>query len=318
LSPSETVATLQGGGTACISTEGSSSSSCRLSPESLRFPGEDGGRSLNELAVKDLEATLQLLAERAQYITGASGAAIALREGEEMVCRASSGPSAPALGTRAKISSGLCGESVRTQQILCCNDVTSDARVDQESCKAIGIAAVLVMPLLRQGRVIGVFELLSGRAQAFEERDILALERLGHMIQTAIDHAEAASKAPAGSATAVAANTQGLSAAPQARQGTFAGTPKEPESGQRKIRHCNVCGFPVSDGQTLCLDCRNSQGPGKLVAGPVVEKRPALTISSEPQLEMRGGPEEWWQSHKYLIGTVLAAAIMVTAVIFLR
>src|ERR1019366_9113265 len=56
-----------------------------------RFPAEDGGRSLAEMAHADLDAVLQLLAERAQYITGATGAAIALRRGEhnDMLCRAS-------------------------------------------------------------------------------------------------------------------------------------------------------------------------------------------------------------------------------------
>ena len=44
-------------------------------------PGENGGRSLAEMAHRDLDAALQLLAERAQYITAASGAAIALRRG---------------------------------------------------------------------------------------------------------------------------------------------------------------------------------------------------------------------------------------------
>jgi hypothetical protein len=59
--------------------------------DDVRFPAEDGGKSLAELAERDLTATLQLLAERAQYITGATGAAIALRDHEEMVCRASAG-----------------------------------------------------------------------------------------------------------------------------------------------------------------------------------------------------------------------------------
>ena len=48
-------------------------------PIPTEFPGEDGGRSLAEVAQRDLDAALQLLADRAQYITGASGAAIALR-----------------------------------------------------------------------------------------------------------------------------------------------------------------------------------------------------------------------------------------------
>src|SRR6185369_3797728 len=40
--------------------------------------------------------------------------------------------------------------------------------------------------------VNGVFELLSDRPAAFEERDISALERLGEMVQTALEHATAA------------------------------------------------------------------------------------------------------------------------------
>ena len=64
----------------------------------MRFPGEYGGKSLAEMAQRDLKVALQLLAERAQYITGASGAAIALREDEELICRARAGPSAPGAG----------------------------------------------------------------------------------------------------------------------------------------------------------------------------------------------------------------------------
>ena len=60
-------------------------------PAKVQFPGEDGGRSLAKMAQSDLDAALQLLAERAHYITGATGAAIALRDGEEVVCRASAG-----------------------------------------------------------------------------------------------------------------------------------------------------------------------------------------------------------------------------------
>src|SRR5262249_32088261 len=80
--------------------------------EPLRFPSEDGGRSLQEMAQRDLDAALQLLAERAQYITGASGAAIALGDADGMVCRASSGPSAPKVGSTLQANSGLSGESV--------------------------------------------------------------------------------------------------------------------------------------------------------------------------------------------------------------
>src|SRR5215831_9537706 len=89
-------------------------------PEDLRFPAEDGGKSLAAMAERDLGATLQLLAERAQYITGATGAAIAVIDHDEMVCKASAGVSTPEIGARLQMDSGLSGESIRTKETLRC------------------------------------------------------------------------------------------------------------------------------------------------------------------------------------------------------
>jgi putative methionine-R-sulfoxide reductase with GAF domain len=158
-------------------------------PGDMRFPGEDGGKSLAEMAQKDLTATLQLLAERTQYITGATGAAIALRDREQMVCRASAGTSAPEVGAQLQVNSGLSGESIRTRQTLRCDDAGTDPRVNRESCEALGIASVVVMPLLQGNEVVGVFELFSDKTNIFEARDITALERMGSMVFIALEHA---------------------------------------------------------------------------------------------------------------------------------
>ncbi len=164
-----------------------------------RFPGEDGGQSLAKMAQIDLDAALQLLAERAQYITGASGAAIALRRGEhaDMLCRASAGSNAPELGALLSMEYGLSGESVRTRQALRCNDTEVDPRVNREGCRQLGIASVVVMPIVSEQQVIGVFELFSGQPRAFEERDLSALQRLSEMVETAVRHAVAAQSMPA-------------------------------------------------------------------------------------------------------------------------
>jgi GAF domain len=170
------------------------------SPETgSRFPGEDGGRSLAEMANSDLDAALQLLAERAQYITGASGAAIALRRGEhnDMLCRASAGSNAPELGALLSTEYGLSGESVRTRQVLLCDDAERDLRVNREACRQLGIASVVVMPIEADEQVLGVFELLSGKPRAFDERDLSALRRLSEMVETAVGHAVAAQTMPA-------------------------------------------------------------------------------------------------------------------------
>ena len=126
----------------------------------MRFPGEDGGRSLAEMAQRDLDAALQLLADRAQYITGASGAAIALRRNgkNDMLCRASTGTNAPELGALLSTEFGLSGESVRTRQPLRCDDAERDARVNRDVCREMGIASVVVMPVVNDDEVLGVFD----------------------------------------------------------------------------------------------------------------------------------------------------------------
>ncbi|PYX11105.1 MAG: hypothetical protein DMG88_00150 [Acidobacteria bacterium] len=302
--------------------------------ERLRFPAEDGGKSLSEMAQRDLSAALQLLAERAQYITGASGAAIALREAGEMICRASAGPSAPALGAHLQVNSGLSGESVRTRQILRCDNAEIDSRVNRESCRALGIASVVVLPLIGEPEVNGVFELFSGRAYAFGERDIIALERLAEMIQTALEHADAARRAEKiGEQTAEkqTANQAEPSANPSIEEKTSAkpvnpgpkpeaiqanasqnadeqkaDEPQIPLTGERgNIGSCEACGFPVSEGRKLCLDCESSGTAPGTNAAPFLSQFTATE-------------ESWLRSHQYLIGTLLVTALTIAVLVWMR
>src|SRR5215471_1814341 len=138
------------------------------------------GHTIAEMAQRDLDAALQLLADRAQYITGANGAAIALRRQgkKDMLCRASTGSNVPELGALLSTEFGLSGESVRTRQPMRCDDAARDARVNHDVCREMGIASVVVMPVVNDDEVLGVFELFSGKVNAFAERDLSALQRL--------------------------------------------------------------------------------------------------------------------------------------------
>jgi GAF domain-containing protein len=164
----------------------------------VRFPAEDGGRSLAEVAQRDLDSALQLLADRAQYITGASGAAIALRRSgkNDMLCRASTGSAAPELGALLSTEFGLSGESVRTRQALRCDDAERDVRVNRDVCRQMGIASVVVMPVVNDDEVLGVLELFSGKANAFGARDVSAVQRLSEMVETAVRLARATENLP--------------------------------------------------------------------------------------------------------------------------
>jgi hypothetical protein len=162
-----------------------------------RIPSEQSG-SLAEMAQRDLDAALQLLTDRAQYITGSSGAAIALRRDgkNDMLCRASTGSNAPELGALLSAEFGLSGESVRTRQVLRCDDIERDERVNREVCRQLGIASVAVIPVANDDEVLGVFELFSGKVNAFGERDLTALKRLSEMVETAVKLSRAAQQVP--------------------------------------------------------------------------------------------------------------------------
>ena len=125
----------------------------------------------------DLDAALALLVQRAQMITRASGAAIALEQGSEMVCRASAGE-APPLGARLQVGSGFSGVCVRTAQVQRCDDSETHPLVDRESCRALGIRSMIAAPVLSSERVIGLLEVFSPQAGAFQETDAIALRRL--------------------------------------------------------------------------------------------------------------------------------------------
>jgi hypothetical protein len=277
--------------------------------EALRFPAEDGGRSLSDMAQRDLDAALRLLVERAQYITGASGAAIAIGDVQRMLCCASCGPCAPKMGASLEANSGLSGESIRSKRILCCNNAAEDPRVDRESCQALGIASAMVMPLQRHEKVVGIFEIFSSRPHAFEERDLTALQRLGEMIITAIEHAEAARDARALIAAAGVPFQPSHEELAQSQPESL--LPRRPVILEERgpIGECTDCGFPVSVGRTLCLDCENSRKP-EAAQKPLSFRD--LAGSRRP------AAASWLQSHKYLVGTMVVAAIAATALIFLR
>ena len=128
-------------------------------------------------------AGIQVLAENTQYITGATGAAVAVQRGAEMVCFASAGLTAPSLGSRVEMASSFSGESVRRDQLLRCDNTDTDTRVDAESCRQLGIASLVVMPLHSQGRVVGLLQILSMQPHAFQERDASAVKRIGAMME---------------------------------------------------------------------------------------------------------------------------------------
>jgi putative methionine-R-sulfoxide reductase with GAF domain len=143
----------------------------------------------------NLTGALQLIAERCCTFTRANGAAIALLDNGEMVCRASSGD-APPVGATLEIGSGFSGYCARTGFLQRCDDTETDPRVDRESCRLLGIRSIIAVPIRLGDKVIGLVEVFSSKARAFNERDGTILQRLADTVLAANNRATRVRMAP--------------------------------------------------------------------------------------------------------------------------
>ena len=241
-------------------------------------------------AMLEFEASLQLLAERACFLSAAAGAAIAVSEGERMVYRAASGISVPEPGTSVDLS---------RETIRACLEKGKANWIEP----AAGFAFSLTVPILREANVLGVFELVGHFP--FGERQQAAVARLAEMVIVAIEHRSAAFAAERGlpeSANSGDLNYPELTPEPAAVPARTASRSIPPSAPcAEKVQTCSSCGFPVSNSRRLCLDCeQNSSG-----------SEPVPLFSSEPE-------ESWLSRHGYFLASILISALVALMVYWLR
>jgi TonB family protein len=139
-----------------------------------------------------LEIVLNEVAEQGCSATGASGAAIVLKRGGEWICRASAGSSAPQLGARLDTEGGLSRACMKTRKLQRCDDAAADPRADMEACRRLGVRSVIILPLLRNDGLAGLFELFSSSPSAFGARDERTLEALSQRVLKNLERASEA------------------------------------------------------------------------------------------------------------------------------
>ncbi|HZQ17196.1 MAG TPA: hypothetical protein VFA90_00630 [Terriglobales bacterium] len=253
----------------------------------------------------ELYACLQLLAERARFITGASRTSIGVREGEHFIYRAGSGNGFPEIGVEAELSTEL-------------SILHPFARPNERSL----IAGVV------QGSNIAAFIQLVSDSFEFGDEDLQAVSRLAGIVATAIRHMQAAEASrdlimsqsetfgPQGVVSEPARDdpkTEDLTLADanqpskpipllwHAPEGASATTSSAtvPEKSNLAVRLCESCGFPVSPGRKVCMDCEEG---GRIA--------PALFSGEEPS--------SWISNHGYTIASLLLPALAAALFYWLR
>jgi TonB family protein len=141
-----------------------------------------------------LQGHLRSLADEILLLARGDGVGIALVENGELRCRAASGI-APPLGTRIDVRSGLTGACLRTGTLLRCDDSEVDTRVDRQVCRALGIRAMVCVPVRAGHEVVGIFEIFSSQPSAFLNIDSAVLHAKAEEIANCFAAEEALARA---------------------------------------------------------------------------------------------------------------------------
>ena len=125
---------------------------------------------------------LQGLLEKAGRFTGATSAAIAFVDGDELVTKVSMGDCAPEPGSRSSIVGSFTGLCVQEREVQRCDDASKDSRVDSNACEVLGIASMVIVPILEKKHVYGVLAAFSPKSNAFSPTHVALLRTIADIV----------------------------------------------------------------------------------------------------------------------------------------
>ena len=137
-------------------------------------------------AASSVAGVQQLVVERAAALFGCDGAALELREGNEMVYVAGAGTAAAHVGLRLSAATSLSGLTALSALPQTCSNTDGDERVDAAACRRVGVRAMLVVPLFDDGVSVGALKVINAEPRAWTDDDRRTLQLLAASVGTAM------------------------------------------------------------------------------------------------------------------------------------
>ncbi len=128
----------------------------------------------------------RIVAQALVLVSSAEGASVELVDEDELVYASCGGTLAPHVGFRLQILGSFSGLSVRSGEVLRCDDSETDPRVDRPACRIVGAVSMLCVPLCGPTKRVGVLKITSRTRHAFDDNDVVVLKALAPFITTAV------------------------------------------------------------------------------------------------------------------------------------
>jgi diguanylate cyclase (GGDEF)-like protein len=140
-------------------------------------------------AAMTAEEVMHIVVERARMLTSAATAMIALVEGEDLVFRAVTGPSAYAQGAHMAKGTSVAGRCVAERRALRVDDAAADPHAGTDLGDRPRDASLACVPLLYGEIAVGALEVIAARTAAFSDEDTETLRMLGQIVAIALHRA---------------------------------------------------------------------------------------------------------------------------------
>jgi hypothetical protein len=135
----------------------------------------------------DFDRAVHLTARCARNVANATGIAIALLEGNQLVYRAGCGSAATYVGRHVMATLSVSGYD--RGEILRVEDAQTDTRIEAAICRQFGAKSLLILPIYHDGIMAGVLQIFFAEAHAFRYREMGTYRLIAGLVEEAIWYA---------------------------------------------------------------------------------------------------------------------------------
>lgn len=132
------------------------------------------------------ENVLDLIANRARVVADATGIAIGLLTGNQLVYRAGSGSGAQYVGQRVTAVLSVPAHTGPRKEVLRVDNAESDPRIEAAICRECEAKALLIMPIHRDRFVAGVLEIMFADAHVFDDQEMRTYRMMAKVVEEAM------------------------------------------------------------------------------------------------------------------------------------
>ena len=137
----------------------------------------------------DVDGAMHLIVDCARNVANATGVAIGLLKGDQLVYRAGSGSAATYIGRRPMVTLTVPADTEASREILRVENTQTDARIEAAICRQFGAESLLMLLIYHDRAVAGVLEVLFSEAHAFQDREVRTYRLMAGLIGEAMSHA---------------------------------------------------------------------------------------------------------------------------------